>query len=244
MTTPFDAQIMAGKIYARTPRFDRAVKFATEGLERLSELAPRWYVAISFGKQSICLAHLAQSIKHDVPLYFLASTETWSMFNYQEVIDDYVAKYNPNLTIVQTDHLETGKTWKQSRDAGDKDLQKMCDEKDWDGWAWGLSMDESKPRRITIATGIRQRNGHPSIYQYGSGKYRCCPLMKWEIQDLAAYIATHNLKMLNVYEKYGLTQRTTARFTKQAVEFGAANMARQLNPKMCRVTSVIPEIKA
>jgi len=243
MTTPFEAQLAAGAVYSRTSRFAQAVEFAISGLERLAAIAPRWYVSISFGKQSICLAHLAQSIKPDVPLFFLASTETWSMFNYREVIDDYVAKHNPNLTIVQTDRLKKGVTWKESRDAGDRDLQSMCSEKDWDGWAWGLSMDESKPRRITIATGIRQRNGHPSIYRYASGKYRCCPLMRWTIQDLAASLGLHQLKILNIYEKYGLTQRTTARFTKQAVGLGAALLARQLNPKMCQVTSIAPEIR-
>jgi len=242
--TSYAEQMLMGRIHAKSDSFARNLEFAKNGIEATLKIAPRCYVGISFGKQSICMAHLVQSIRSDIPMFFLASTETWALYDYAEVIEDYCSRFSPNLTIVQTDRLSGAKDWKGARDAGDQDLQNMCKRGKWDGWFWGLSVDESKARKITIKKGVAQNSGHPSIYRYSDGKHRCCPIMNWGIKDLAAYISLHDLRVLNIYRKYGLTQRTTARITKKMVGNDGMALARQTSGGQLRkLMNEFPEVK-
>ena len=225
----FSAQMLMGKLHATTRRHEMAVDYALNGVRSLLDVAPRAYLSLSFGKQSLCLAHLAQRVRQDLPMYFLASTETWAMYDYERVISEYTTRYLPNLTIIQTDRLNQAADWKGARDLGDRDLQEMCPRTDWDGWLWGLAMDESRERKITLSQGIAQHNAHPTLYQYADGKWRGCPIMNWGLPDLAAYIHTHDIPLLNVYRRYGLTQRTTARMTKKMVRNSAMALARGMS---------------
>lgn len=95
----------------------------------------------------------------------------------------------------------------------------MCDRDDWDGWYWGLAKDESKPRRMTLSYRW-DGQPHPTIFRYVDGKYRCCPIMNWTVKELAAYIATHDIPVLEEYHRLGLQSRTTARITKKTAENG------------------------
>jgi len=239
----YSEQMAIGKLHGKSPRHRRAVDYALEGIRALLDIAPRCYVSLSFGKQSIIVAHMAQRIRPDIPMYFLASSETWDLHDYERVVDEYCSRFRPRLTIVQTDRMAGAASWKESRDAGDQDLQQMCPRDEWDGWLWGLAMDESRPRRITLAQGVKQRNAHPTIYRYKDGKYRGCPIMRWGIDDLAAYIVHHDLPLLSIYTKYGLTQRTTARLTKTAAREGAMALARFTAPAAHRITNRFPETR-
>jgi len=239
----FSEQMAMGKLHKTTHAHRRAVRYAMEGIEALLDIAPRCYVSLSFGKQSIIVAHMAQRIRPEIPMYFLASSETWDLHDYEPVVAEYCGRFRPRLKIVQTDRMADAESWKQSRDAGDQDLQRMCPREEWDGWLWGLAMDESRPRRITLAQGVKQCNAHPTIYRYKDGKYRGCPIMRWGINDIAAYIVEHDLPLLSLYRKFGLTQRTTARLTKTAAREGAMALARFTAPAAHRITNRFPEVK-
>lgn len=242
--TSYDEQMQMGRLHARSDAFRQQLEWARAGVDAMLEVAPRSYVSLSFGKQSICLAHLVMRCWPGVPMYFLASTETWALYDYGRVVEEFVTWFQPNLTIVQTNRLGAAASWEAGRDAGDRDLQEMCDRASWDGWFLGLSFDESRQRRITLAEGARQRNAHPSIYRYADGKYRCCPIATWDTRDLAAYIGQHNLPLLNIYQRYGLTQRTTARMTKQMVRQGAMALARLTSgPALSELANRYPEVK-
>ena len=116
----------------------------------MRELAPNAYLSLSFGKQSICLAHMLYQIDSSFPMFFLASGETWIIHDYEKVIDEFISRWPINLTIVQTDH-GAEKSWLESLEAGHRDLQTMCVREEWDGWYWGLSKDESFKRRLTLS---------------------------------------------------------------------------------------------
>lgn len=246
-----DQELMNGKLYAQLPIYKKRLAFALSGTEAMLDLCPRRYVSVSFGKQSIALAHMVYNLAPETPMFFLASSETWLMHNFIDVIDAFMRRFPIRLTIVQTNnaaldidaHVERLQRlqpsiswrfkppgdpawdWKQSRDYGDKDLQEMVSRDAYDGWLWGLAKEESYARRVTLS---RRWPGqpHPTIYRYTDGKYRCCPLQEWQTHDLAAYIATHDLPLLNAYHRHGLTTRTTARVTKRAAEQGFMYLAR------------------
>lgn len=239
--TIYEKQLLASKIYAIKNKRKYKLDFAIEGIKKMLEIAPNSYVSISWGKQSICIADMIYKIRKDIPMFFLASEETWKMYNFHEVINDFKEKHpGLNYKCIQTHRFENAKSWKEGRDSGDKDLQNMCDRKDWDGWFWGLAKEESNPRRITLSI-QKNNNIHPTIFKYKDGKYRCCPIMNWDINDIGAYIQENNIEVLNVYKKFGLQMRTTARLTKKARDSGAMFYIRFINKHGYRELSEIHE---
>lgn len=225
----FDVQMAEGRVHRYLPSFDRKVAFAVHGIEAMLAAAPRVYVSISFGKQSLCLAHMVYQVEPRTPMHFLASEETWSLYNYADVIDAFVARWPINLTVHQTARMTGASDWKTSRDVGDRDLQEMCPRDQWDGWFWGLAVEESPGRKKTLLSAYTQGTPHPSIFRYADGKLRCCPLMHWTVLDLAAYIGIHNIPILNIYRRFGLHQRTTARVTKKMLRNQGMALARMCN---------------
>lgn len=241
----FERQIEAGRVYAQLSVRKRKLDFALESIYKMCEVAPRSYASISFGKQSICLAHMLYQIDPHIPMYFLASGESWIIHNFAEVIDNFISRWPINLHIVQTDHVfdDLNRSWKESRDAGQWDLQNMCKREDWDGWYWGLTKEESVNRRITLSLG--NTSYHPTIFRYADGKYRCCPLMEWGLLDIAAYIAEYDLPVLRIYRKHGLQMRTTARVTRAMAELGGmAYLQRTDLEAFNRLCARFPELRS
>lgn len=239
----FAEQRAVGRVHAKSARFARQLAFAREGIDRMLEAAPRSYVSLSFGKQSLCVAHMVYSVAPETPMYFLASDETWSLYDYADVIESFLSRWPVRLTIVQTHRWTDGEDWQSVRDAGDQDLQRMVPREAFDGWFWGLAMEESPARKLTLLAANRQDTPHPTIYRYSDGKLRCCPVMRWGIEDLAAYVVTHDLPMLNIYRKFGLTQRTTARVTKKMLRNQGMALARMTNSRGFRtIVDRFPEV--
>jgi len=235
-----------GELYAQLPQRKRKLGFALDGIAAMQELAPKSYASISFGKDSICLAHMLYQIDPGLPMYFLASWESFIIHNYEEVIESFTSRWPINLTIVTADNVSQnpGLSWKETRDIGQHDLQDMCVREDWGGWYWGLTKEESKGRRMTLSYKW-EGQPHPTIFRYKDGKYRCCPLMNWNLLDIAAYISKHNLPLLSIYKEYGLEMRTTARVTKNMAEFGGVAYLRQLGvDELNRLAARFPELRA
>lgn len=246
MSDRFEIQMAAGRDYAQLRSFRNRLQFALDGITTMREIAPHSYASISFGKQSICLAHMLYQIEPTLPMFFLASGESWIIHNFAEVIDSFVSRWPINLTIVQTDHVFDGQNldWQANRDAGQNDLQNMCDRREWDGWYWGLAKEESTQRYFTLS---RKWEGqpHPTIFRYTDGKYRCCPLMNWTLMDLAAYISIHGLPILELYHKHGLQMRTTARVTRMMAEEGGVAYLNNVDQEAFnRLCARFPELRA
>lgn len=203
-------------------------------------------------------------------MYFLASSETWYLHNFAEVIDRFLQTTPVNLTIVQTNRLgldvraaiaplqkqhpeirwifrgeyTPGDSWEDARKAGNADLQEMVAREEWDGFFMGLAKEESKGRRITLSM---TWNGqpHPSVFRYWDGKYRCCPLMNWNEKDIAAYVATNELPLLDEYETFGLEARTTARATgMMAGSGGLAHLKYKNVDAFNRIVANFPEMRS
>lgn len=228
----FEQQMAQGKLYAKLHLRQCKLQFALDGIEAMQELAPNSYASISFGKQSLCLAHMLYRIKPDLPMFFLASWESFVIHNYEEIIESFTSRWPINLQIVMADNVSENPElgWQETRDLGQNDLQNMVNRADWDGWYWGLSKDESNQRRLTLSRRDGQPSGlHRLIYRYKDGRYRCCPLAEWTTLDLAAYISEHDIPLLNIYRCLGLEARTTARLTRKAAEWGGLTALQHSN---------------
>ena len=240
----FEDQMLAGRVYAGTAAFRRKLDFAMTGIRAMLDVAPNSYVSVSFGKQSICMAHMVQQVRPDIPMFFLAHSETWVLHDFDRVITSYVERFRPNLTIVQLDRWQEAETWAEAVARGKGDMQRMCDRGEWDGWFIGLSADESRARRITLAQGAGQHNAHPTIFRHADGKYRCCPLKNWGWREIAAYVSLHDLPLLSFYQRYGLEQRTTARISRRVRENAGLDLLRQGNASLAALLNRFPDIKA
>lgn len=245
MATTYEQEMAAGRLYVKLRQCQFRREFALEGIEAMRIIAPKSYASISFGKQSICLAHMLYQVRPDLPMYFLASWESWIIHNYDEVITGFLARWPIDLHIVQTDNVsdDPTRTWKECRDLGQHDLQNMCDRADWDGWYWGLTKEESVGRRRTLSVRWKGQP-HPTIFRYTDGKYRCCPLMEWDSMDIAAYIVEHDLPVLDLYKSQGLAMRTTARVTRNMAEMGGVAYLRHLSTeRLNRLVERFPELR-
>lgn len=244
--TIFESQLEQGRLYAKLPIFQQRLRFALEGIGAMGMLAPKAYLSLSFGKQSIVLAHMLFGIDRNLPMYFLASGESFIIHNYDEVISEFTKRWPINLHIVKRDRVFDGNNsdWQESRDRGQFDLQEMCNPKDWDGWYWGLSRDESNARFYSLAKKFDGQT-HQSIFRYANGKYRCCPLMNWRLLDLSAYIDKYDIPVLKQYKKFGLQTRTTARVTKRTAELHGVYSIKQTNVEAFnKLTARFPELKS
>jgi len=241
----FEQEMESGRLYARLHQCQYRRDFALAGISAMMELAPHSYASISFGKQSICLAHMLYQIVPELPMYFLASWESWIIHNYDEVIAEFLDMWPIDLHIIQTDNVSNNSlSWKETRDIGQFDLQNMCKREEWDGWYWGLSKEESVGRLRTLS---KKWPGQPhlTIFKYTDDKYRCCPLMEWEIMDIAAYLGDYHIPVLDAYKIGGLEMRTTARVTRNMAEMGGIAHLRYMSvERLNKLTDRFPEVRA
>lgn len=217
------------------------------------QIVQRPYIAFSCGKDSSVLAHLVLSQDNTVPLRFLASGETRIVHNVDTVIDWFQKEMNAQVQEILIDRVfaEEWKdaTWTEQRKAGRGDLERL-NEGDWDGIFMGLRAEESNPRQISLFRD--QTKGLPPFcYRYRptnksrAGIIRCCPLAKWSVDDIGAYLVTHDIPVLRQYHSRGLNSRTTARLTGDAVRQYVLSDIKRDNPEGWRkLVRRFPEFRA
>jgi 3'-phosphoadenosine 5'-phosphosulfate sulfotransferase (PAPS reductase)/FAD synthetase len=268
MNNKLQNELTIGRIFRKSIKYKKDISFANNGINIMLNICKSPSLSLSFGKQSICLAHLVYSVKQNIPMYFLASSETWWLDTYTESLKSFIKICpNINLTIVQTNRLAIDmddiiaeikslgvkllkrgwnttrkKTWDEARKSGSNDIQSLLDQDDFDGWFWGLSTDESFNRKRTLLKQIKT-SIHPSMFQYTNGKYRCCPLMYWGEETLAGYIDKFDLPLLSAYKIGGLKERTTARITGTSDRMQAFERMRRNQPEgYAKIVNVYPEL--
>jgi 3'-phosphoadenosine 5'-phosphosulfate sulfotransferase (PAPS reductase)/FAD synthetase len=230
-----------GLVYAKTIKYKRNLEITTNSLVRFFKICKSPYLALSWGKQSIVLAHLIYKLRPNTPMIFLRSWESYLLHNYEDVIKNFIPK------IKYYEHFKDNVSWnnwgwQETRDYGSKDIQNMADEcfPNWDGVIMGLSKDESVARRITCSS---SNTDWKTIFKYKNNKYRCTPIQIWAEQDLAAYIATNNIKLLSTYNNTGLKGRTTARITRNNAEMnGLRELKKENISNYNKIVNRFPEL--
>lgn len=216
-----------GLVYSKTLVYKRNLDITTNSLLRFFEICSFPYLALSWGKQSIVLAHLIYQLRPETPMIFLRSWESYLLHDYENVINQFPFKVNYH------EHFKDNVSWndwnwKKTRDYGSEDIQKMADEcyPEWDGVIMGLSKDESVARRITCSS---SNTDWKTIFRYKDERYRCTPIQFWSNQDLAAYISSNNIQLLSTYNNTGLQGRTTARITRNNAEMNGLRELKKEN---------------
>jgi len=197
------------------------------------------YVAFSCGKDSSVLAHLVLQQRPDVPLRFLSSGETRIIHNVDEIMDWFRSNMGADVQELLIDRVFSEEwqdaTWTEQRKAGRGDLA-LLNEGDYDGVFMGLRAQESRNRKMSLYM-HQQQDLPPFCYRYKdtnkalSGFIRCCPLAKWTVEDIGAYLVSHGIPFLRQYHNRGLESRTTARLTGDAVRQYVLSDIKRDNPE-------------
>ena len=178
--------------WARLPRFKAKIDQANEIIREALEIAPA-YVACSWGKDSVVLAHLCQQIQPDILIIHDGCELEYSQDSYRKVERDYCDRFQPNYRRLETDGsfkhwIEASKTHPMG--------------------VIGLRAQESSRRRIVLRK-------YGIIYQYTSrdrqDMMRACPLAWWSWQDVWAYTVAHNLPYLASYDNPASGSRAHSR---------------------------------
>lgn len=179
--------------WASLPQFQQKLEKAKALVKEALTIAPS-YVACSWGKDSIVLAHLCQQVQPDILIFHYASIESSEgiVDNYPCIISTYREKFNPNYQ-----ELIAKREWAKTPDTVQDRINSSIDSKYKLAFV-GLRAEESKPRRIVL----RQ---YGLIHQYQSGKhkgkYRACPLAWWGWKDIYAYCVAFDLPLLSRYDR-------------------------------------------
>lgn len=237
-------ELKCGLLWANTAQYKKQEQVAFSSLKRFFSIVTRPYLALSWGKQSIVLAHMIYQIRPKTPMVFLRSWESYLLHDYERVIAEFTAKWPVMWIDYFKDNVSWNSlSWKETRDIGQNDIQGMGDNAlpDWDGVIMGLSKDESKARRITTSLNTTEWR---TIFRYKDGRYRNTPIQAWTQMDLSAYIGLHSIPLLSAY-KEGLSARTTARITRNQAEMnGLKDLRRRDINAYNIIISRFPELSA
>lgn len=219
-------------IYARSLLFAKRINLAKETIGESLNFVKNPYVAFSCGKDSSVLAHLVIQENPRIPLRFLSSGETRIIHNVDEVMD-WFRSQGATVEEILIDRVFSEEwkdaSWTEQRKAGKHDLESL-NEGNWDGIFMGLRMQESKHRKISLLK--CQTPGRPRFcYQYKNGRARICPLATWTVEDVAAYLITRGIPVLQRYKDHGFEARTTARLTGDAVRQNVLTEIKHKNPE-------------
>ena len=195
-TGQFDRDMEEGRIYAVTKQFKDAETRALGDIHALLSQTSA-YVALSWGKQSIVLAHLAWRVSPEILCVHWSGQDA-------DIIADFDATRDAFLRYYPINYLECSRGERWLKEAGVQLMQ----EGGYGGLLIGLASWESKGRRYALG-----KAGENNIYRYADGRLRCCPIARWGKLELAAYIAKYQLPVLSTYRRLGLDVRTSAGLT-------------------------------
>lgn len=214
--TPPRPDLRQYEVWATTRAFARHVETARGILRRGADKGPM-SVSVSWGKDSLALAHLALDTLGDVPLFHMASP--YGLPGYDECKAYFAARATIH-TLPASRTLDEYITWCQDiglpHERERTVHQRVVSEIKRDrGSLWaeehgilvqalGMRIAEKGPR----ARVLRKRG---PVYQMHDGSWKCCPLAYWSTADVWAYIVSRGIpynRRIYDAETHGQTRET------------------------------------
>jgi 3'-phosphoadenosine 5'-phosphosulfate sulfotransferase (PAPS reductase)/FAD synthetase len=201
-------------------------------IKKMLELCKNPYIALSFGKDSLVMMDLIYQVDSTIECIFMYGDETDYISNFKELEQHYKNTHNLNLTKIKSADIISEFSIEEVKKERKKDWFKN-DLISKDGVFMGLRIEESTARRITIIK--NENNIHDRIMKYKTGvrlgQYRCCPVADWSTFDIEIYVKSKKLKMLDIYEKLGIQERTSARIPRSATVNKFKEQIKRVNPE-------------
>ena len=174
-------------------------------------------LAVSWGKDSLAMAHLALEVAPGATLFHLASP--YELPGYEESVAYFSSRmtvHNAEAPRTLADYIEwcrdVGLPHERTRAAQHRAVKEIKKDRgsEWiheHGFtvmALGMRIDEKGPR----AAMLRARG---PVYSLVDGTHRCCPIAYWTGRDVWAYIVTNGIpynRRLYDAETHGMTRET------------------------------------
>lgn len=181
-------------IYSQMPEHKMLVRKTINFIKWSLSNVDNPYLACSFGKDSAVMLHLVYEQCNNIPVRFVRwKFETDLMNNYNEVIKQWLDKYDINLHEIEL-----------SRNTLDEVVADRYVTEGYDSYFIGFRKNESAARRITIST-------MGKFAKMKSGIIRISPMADWTVNDIAAYIIENKIPTLKSYGIDGFDARTSSR---------------------------------
>lgn len=179
--------------WAKTQQFKNKVNESIGIIEEALTLGDS-YVSISWGKDSIALLHLCQSVFPEILAINFSTPHEDMLGSFTQTANAYCSKFSTNLNLIKIE--EQTVIPKAVKDASLWETYPVA--------FVGLRAEESKGRRKSLTC-------HGLLYQYKAKGYRVCPIGFWKAIDIWAYLAHHDIPYLSNYDIEGNRQnvRTT-----------------------------------
>ena len=231
MTTSAKEVLHEYALHAHSNRFKQRLELTRHFVEQAFFLSGsnRWTLSLSFGKDSVALLiFLVTEFLPELQSVSMTSSETLLVNNFLGVIEALKTQgYLKNLHLIQTDHADifsgdaTNLNWDATR-AGIVHHQDNWLLDEWSakngfvGSFIGLRKQESQTRKVALNSnsGYGSRSEgycHKMKNPLARGLWHACPLAEWRLEDLGAYLYTHDAPLLQTYIDYGLASRTVGR---------------------------------
>ncbi|HEX7313279.1 MAG TPA: phosphoadenosine phosphosulfate reductase family protein [Pyrinomonadaceae bacterium] len=173
------------RLYARVSIFKRRIEEARAVVARAFETAPRWYVALSGGKDSTCALALAREVCPDTPAVF--SDDEWWLPETEE----YTRRLS-GLHWIRTNARHT--SWFSTK--GDFDgIPDYAQRQGFEGCFLGLRKDENSYRRVHLNTrGLLYFCQRDEVWH-------CNPIANWTARDVWAFIHSNEIDYNRAYDR-------------------------------------------
>jgi 3'-phosphoadenosine 5'-phosphosulfate sulfotransferase (PAPS reductase)/FAD synthetase len=188
-------------LHARTREYRWRVEAAQRLVSEALATAPSWYIALSGGKDSICVLELVREQAPDTPA--VSSVYRWMLLETRE----YLAGV-PNLDRVATCHdhgTGWGRNWESREEAeaagcrwvgtyartGTRNIYDRPES----GVFLGLRADESAAREW------KQKTSGPLFPCKRTGKWQSNPILGWTALDVWAFILTRGIRYNRAYDR-------------------------------------------
>lgn len=204
-------------VHARTrafsKRLDRARTTTDEAVRQIADLAIMW----SGGKDSTAMTHIIRVVcGHDLPAYsekddldYPGETEYVERLAWQWGLRLKVLTPDQSLQEWMTEQAEAGTLGPADEDFHGRaaalskehfyDLVESAS-RQHGGIFLGLRKNESAGR-------MRNRASRGTLYRKKSGQWVCTPIADWSGLDVMAYLASHEIPVLDVYRCIGFMHR-------------------------------------
>ena len=211
-----EAERLMFQAWASMPPYRRKVAQAQSIIKEAIAIAPA-YVACSWGKDSLVLAHLASTLVPNLLICHVTGPNADLLNNYSEVSATF-CQLCPTVEyrVLGGDGRPSWEVFAAHAD----ELPAMA--------LLGLRAEEATYRR-------RSLRKYGPIHQYKTGGWRACPLAWWGWKDVWAYIVANDLTYLRSYDHPGeesrALSRTSSITTRRGEQFGRMERMKRVSPE-------------
>jgi len=190
-------------LHSKTREYSRHLQYAKDDINRAVDIG-KFVISWSTGKDSTAMCHLIKSMYPDTPIMIQFDDCDWP--EKRRYATKITAKYGwevneviPGFSVwelAQKSKIGYDELCSQSHELTKKSFLELLEKKRLElkciGSFLGLRAEESRGRMVNMAT-------RGELYKVNSGAWRCCPLGRWTVLDVFAYLASNSIPVNPCY---------------------------------------------